>query len=84
MQGQWIQRPIDAPADDLLDGQAVSRLFLISKDTLDRLVSEGEFPQPLKIGKQGKFWDWRAVAYYRLRLELMSRIEAKDGETDRN
>lgn len=78
----WITRPIDAPSDDMMDAHTVAKLFGTSVDTLDRMVKEGEFPAPLKIGKAGKVWEWRAVAYYRLRLEFLPRIAVQCGANE--
>jgi len=81
MNAEWTQGTIDRPSQDLLDAVEVARLFGISRGTLDGLVNDGEFPKPLSIGKQTRVWDWRAVAYYRLRLEMMPRIDLKPTQT---
>ncbi len=71
---EWTTRTIDAPAGDLLTATEVARLLGVSEDTLKRLISEGEFPSPLLIGKQTQVWDWEAIAYYRLRIRFASRM----------
>ena len=46
----------------------------MSADTVGRLIKAGEFPAGFMVGGKAKFWDWRAVAYCRLRLELGPRL----------
>jgi predicted DNA-binding transcriptional regulator AlpA len=74
MAGNWITRLVDAPAEDLLSAADICKLFSISDDTLDRIIAAGEFPAGAKVGKKSFLWDWRAVAFYRLRLELTHRL----------
>lgn len=61
----------------MLSRKEVMRLFDVSDDTLRRMIDEGEFPAPLTIYKQGQVWDWRSIAYYRLRVELGARLVPK-------
>ena len=75
----WISRPIDAPSDDMMDAHTVAKLFGVSVDTLERMVKDGEFPQPLKIGRGVRVWEWRAVVYYRLKLEFLPRTAVHSG-----
>lgn len=82
MSSAWTTREIDAPIDDMMDAHTVAKLFGVSKDTLDKMVKDGEFPAPLVVGKAGKVWEWRAVTYYRLRLEFLPRISANFPATD--
>ena len=74
MSSTWTQRPVDAPAEDLLSAEAVAKLFGVSRDTLDRWIADGEFPAGLLVGKKMVVWDWQSVAYYRLRLALGPRL----------
>lgn len=74
MPARWTQKPVDAPDDDFLSIEEVGKLFGFSGDTVQRLIDAGEFPEGLQVTKQSKAWDWRAVAYYRLKLELASRL----------
>jgi excisionase family DNA binding protein len=73
----WTQRPVDAPDGDLLSGDEVARCFGVSRDTLDRWISEGEFPAGLLVGKKALVWDWQSVAFYRLKLALSPRLVAE-------
>jgi predicted DNA-binding transcriptional regulator AlpA len=86
MSTEWTTRPIESPTHDLITAGDVARLFRISEDTIRRLVASGELPEPLTIGKQTKVWDWRAVTYYRLRVEMASRLAKPNsvqlGESD--
>lgn len=66
----WTTRQIDAPANDLLAPIDVARLFGFGEDTLDRLVKSGEFPPPIRLSPGTVMYDWRAVAFWRLRCEL--------------
>lgn len=75
---------MDGPAADLLSAPEVARLFHISEDTLNRLVADGEFPEPLTVGKKTRLWDWKAVAYYRLRLEMTARLKPVSTAVDRS
>ncbi len=70
----WTTRPVDAPADDLLTKAEVGRLLGVSETTVDGLVAAGDLPAPLAVGKGSKVWDWRSVAYYRLRMEMLPRL----------
>lgn len=80
---EWTQKPVDAPAGDLLTQTEVAKLLRVSEDTVKRLVAEGELPTGIKIGKQTVLWDWKAVAYYRLRAELLARLSpSKPGATE--
>lgn len=72
---------MDGPAGDMLSRKEVARLFDVSEDTIRRMVDEGEFPAPLTIYKQGQLWDWRSIAYYRLRVELGSRLVPRVAQT---
>lgn len=80
MTNSWTERLITAPADDMMDAHTVAKLFGVSVDTLDRMVKDEGFPAALKIGKAGKAWEWRAIVYYRLRLEFLPRIAGQCGE----
>ena len=40
----------------------------------DDLVAAGDLPAPLAVVKGSKVWDWRSVAYYRLRMEMLPRL----------
>lgn len=71
---QWTQRQVDAPADDLLTKPELAKLLSVSPDTIDRLVEDGELPEGIRIRKQATVWDWRDVAYYRLRMLLSARL----------
>ena len=51
---------------------------------LNRLVADGEFPEPLTVGKKTRLWDWKAVAYYRLRLEMTARLKPVSTAVDRS
>jgi hypothetical protein len=81
VQPQWTTRPVDAPADDFLTGEAVGKLFGFGVETLGKLVRAGEFPDGLHVSPGVKLWDWRAIAYYRLRVELRSRLKEDPAET---
>ncbi len=70
----WTTRLIDAPADDLLGRGDVARLLGVSETTVAEMVRDGLLPAPLVVGKGVRVWDWRSVAYYRLRLELAARL----------
>ena len=70
----WTPRPVDAPAEDLLNLADVAKLLLVSDDHLRKLIAAGEFPEGLSAGKAGRVWDWRAVAYFRLRMEMLPRL----------
>lgn len=80
---EWTQRPIDAPAGDLLTGEEVARCFGVSKDTIERWIADGEFPAGLPLGKKAVVWDWQSVAYYRLKLALASRLVAEKSTAQR-
>lgn len=75
MAAEWAPRTVDGPAADMLSVDEVARLFGVSATTITRLVAEGEFPAPLVVGKSTKVWEWKAVVYYRLKLELACRLE---------
>lgn len=74
MSAEWTQKPIDAPAADLLTQTEVAKLLRVSEDTVKRLVADGELPAGLKVGRKVVLWDWESVAYYRLRVKLASRL----------
>lgn len=74
---EWTTRLLDAPADDLLTKPEVARLLGVSVDTVDRLVEDGDLPEPLRIRKQATVWDWRDIAYFRLRLSLAARLRPR-------
>ena len=84
MPAEWTDRTVDGPAADLLSAPEVARLFHISEDTLNRLVADGEFPEPLTVGKKTRLWYWKAVAYYRLRLEMTARLKPVSTAVDRS
>ena len=71
---QWTQRQVDAPADDLLTFETVAKLLGVSTATLKRLIADGEFPDALQVSPGTRVWEWRAVAYYRLRVEMRPRL----------
>lgn len=66
----WTTRLVDAPACDLLSPADVAKLFNFGEETLDRLVKAGEFPAPVRLSPGTVMYDWRAVAFWRLRCEL--------------
>lgn len=70
----WTTRLIDAPADDLLGRGDVAKLLGVSETTVGEMVKDGLLPAPLVVGKGGRVWDWRSVAYYRLRIEMAARL----------
>jgi predicted DNA-binding transcriptional regulator AlpA len=78
---QWTTRPVDAPADDLLTAEAVGKLLGFGAETLGKLVKAGEFPDGVFVSPGVKLWEWRAVAYYRLRVEMKSRLKKDPAET---
>ena len=50
-------KPLPLPADDtMLRMPDVERLTGISKSTIKRMVSDGRFPQPLRLGIRAKGW----------------------------
>lgn len=69
----WTTRLIDAPAVDLMTAGEVARLFGFGEDTLRRLVKEGEFPPPVRYSPGTLLYDWRAVAFWRLKCDLFGR-----------
>lgn len=73
-QEKWMRREVDGPAEDVLTPEQVASLLGVSERTLQRLVAEGEFPEPILIGRQTKVYDWQDVAYYRLRMRLGKRL----------
>lgn len=77
----WTTRAIDAPAATIMDATEVAKLIGVSRDTFDGLVKSGEFPTPMRIGKQTNVWGWRDVTYYLLRIELGSRLDPKPSGT---
>ncbi len=70
----WTTRLIDAPSEDLMTLAAVGSLLGVSESLLRKLIESGEFPDGMAVGPRLKLWDWRAVTYYRLRLELAPRL----------
>ena len=71
----WTTRAIEAPSEDMLDATELAKLLGVSRDTVERMVENGDLPRPLTIGKSMRVWEWRAVTYYRLRLELFARLD---------
>lgn len=71
---EWTQRSVDAPAGDLFSAPEVCKLLNFGADTLKRLIDEGEFPEGLKLTAGYVVWEWRAIAYYRLRVEMSPRL----------
>ena len=70
----WTTRSVDAPAADLLALAEVAKLLGLGEKTLRRLIADGEFPDGVTVGRQGKVWDWQSVAFYRLRLLMANRL----------
>jgi predicted DNA-binding transcriptional regulator AlpA len=83
MQGSlWTTRAVDAPVDNHLTAEQVGKLFGFGVETLDRLVKAGEFPEPVLTSPKTKLWDWRACAYYQLRIEMRPRLKSEAGSGD--
>jgi len=59
----------------------VGRLLGVGETTVDGLVAAGDLPAPLAVGKGSKVWDWRGVAYYRLKMEMLPTL-ARTGPDD--
>lgn len=73
-QPNWTRREVDAPAENLLSPDEVARLLGISEDTLQDLIKDGEFPEPMMIGDEVQVYDWQDVVYYLLRIRVSARL----------
>jgi hypothetical protein len=51
--------------------------------TLQRLIDDGEFPQPLKLSPGTLVWSWRDVLYWSLRAEIAARMVAEPDRKER-
>jgi predicted DNA-binding transcriptional regulator AlpA len=62
--GLQPKRTADSEAErlTLLNAAQVADSLGISKRTLWRMVSTGEFPQPIRFGQRNSRWLWRTVA----------------------
>lgn len=54
---------VSTEADGLLTYKQVARRFGISRRTLERLISSGEFPRPLKLNGASRFTEDDVVAF---------------------
>jgi prophage regulatory protein len=55
-------KPEPLPADDtMLRASDVERLTGISHSTIKRMVSDGRFPRPMRIGERAKGWPARDI-----------------------
>lgn len=70
------QRTIEAHADDFLALKDVAKALTIDERTLKRLIADGQFPRPLKIGGT-RLWTWKDLFIYFGWLELEPRMRAK-------
>jgi prophage regulatory protein len=58
-------KTLPLPADDtMLRANEVERLTGISKSTIKRMVSDGRFPKPLRLGIRAKGWPTRDVRQF--------------------
>lgn len=76
----WTSRLVDAPEQDILHMVDVQKLIGLGEDALRQLIRDGEFPAALTIGRQQKVWEWRDIAFYRLRLAMGHRISVTPDE----
>lgn len=79
-ESEWKRRKIDAPVKDLLTTIEVAKLFGFGEETLRRLVEAGEFPQPVRYSPGRSMYDWRSVAFWRLKCELFRGVEGAEPE----
>jgi excisionase family DNA binding protein len=63
----------EATVPQLIDGDRIAELLQVSRRTLDRLVHDGEFPKPLRIGGAAR---WRASDY----AAYVERLAAKQAK----
>lgn len=68
------QRVVDGPAQDYLDADEVAKYLHFSRDTLERLVKAGKFPQALEMSDQTRVWSWKDVLFWMLTVELRPRM----------
>jgi excisionase family DNA binding protein len=69
--------------DALLTYEQVAKLLDVDKKTVRRMVEEGDFPSPMKIGKQIR-WRTVTVREFFAALELITRVKnqaSKEGQT---
>lgn len=65
---------VRASVPRLMEGKQIAGLLQISKRHFDRLVHDGEFPKPLRIGNCSRWYASDYVAYVeRLRAEANKR-----------
>lgn len=74
-------RTVDAPEQDWLDMRDLIRVLRLSKTSLKRLIDLGEFPQPLEPTPGTRMWLWSDVLYWRMRVELRSRLVRRERST---
>lgn len=73
-------RTVDSTDLDWLDMHDLTRWLRMSESTIRRLIASGEFPQPLEITSGTRFWSWRDVLYWQLRVEIRPRLKAQNSQ----
>jgi excisionase family DNA binding protein len=61
---------------ELLTKDEVAKYLNVSVDTLDRMIDEGDFPGPTKIGKQSRY-RWGTVDEFLKALALVQEVKRK-------
>ena len=61
-------------AESLFTLAEVAKQLRMEQKTLSRLIGAGEFPRPIQPSPGIRVWTVNDVLYYRLRIELASRL----------
>lgn len=70
-------RVVDAPDRDYLTAVEVAEYFRFGRDTLEKLIAEGRFPQAQLSSDGVKVWSWRDVLFWVLTMEVRHRLLTK-------
>ncbi len=69
----WVPREMSAPEQDTLTATEAANLLGVDVKTLRRMVSRGEFPQPVQANGRPS-WLWEDLVWYRLTLRMQPRL----------